>query len=464
MSNFKYAMDLLNNCIETSIEEDMIALTNDSLETVLLSDDNNSVSSQIKNETVNLSDDNNSISSPVKIENPSNNLPTVYKETGVFLPEIGIFLNSFLQHESNSQLDLGISRDILSSILKMSYSSGHQNGYVGDSVVKLFYDFIRPLGVEKSIYFFDIDIMTRMLGKRLNEYAYSKMWRKQKNDILTRNFDHWVIPMERNCHYMTVHIDFTFYDPIITYFDPLFAMDNSIIDILIKFLSDLKHEGLSINPENVKVVEASAPKQKNGIDCGILSLMIAESLLAKEKIVNNFKQSDIDLHRKVLSEFLIYMIGGVKETIQEDRLNVFCRIKRTFGKEVLPKSSEKNRLENEWENDLSLLEKSDEIHESQELEKDLSLLEKSGESYESGESHESPQKRRKMEDLKLDESVNSDDSIMSDKKFTFSNNSMDDSFINDGPSRNKINKRNNRNKVQCSKCGTKGHNRRTCKK
>ena len=302
--------------------------------------------------------------------------------------------------------------------------------------------------------------MTGLLGDKLNEYRYSRMWRKTKHQILTSKFDHWVIPMEREGHFMTIHIDFK--QLIMKYYDPLYPIDICIIDILKKFLGDLKTDGLSFNPEEFKIVEANAPKQQNGIDCGVIALMIAECILAEENIVQNFKQCEIDHHRKVLSEYLIYMISTEKEVFERESFNVFCRIKKTFGTNSLPNSKEKEKQK------VSSLEDS--------FEKEMSLLDNSDEE----ETLESPTKRRKVEDLKFDERF-SDESNCEYEQFSFknigtlSNNEVhNDSFINDesddddntsqSPGKSKKRKEKNTSKKKCSNCNLPGHNSRTCKK
>ena len=286
----------------------------------------------------------------------------------------------------------GITRNILQSILKLSYDNPN-NGYLSDEAVKSFYELLRPLGKEKSIYFFDIDLMTSLLGKKLNDYVYSRLWKNLKEELLISNFDHWVIPMERNSHFMTIHIDFKLMS--ITYYDPLYDLDESIVDILINFLRDLQSDGLSINVKQLKTIEASFPKQRNLIDCGMISLMIAECILAEDSIVQNFKQDDIDFHRKVLAEYLVYIIGTEKKEIERDRFPVFCRIKETFLTKAIPQRKEKVNKNESGNHDVETVQDICSLEES--FKKDLALFENIFE-----EQNESPTKTHKIEeDLEL---------------------------------------------------------------
>lgn len=165
-----------------------------------------------------------------------------------------------------------------------------------------------PIQSRLKIHIFSTQFLVKMArpGSKF-EYQYDsvKNWSRRQKVILS-SMDIVLIP----CHVQGNHWTLScinFAKKRVEYFDSLFGSDWGILDVLLQYVADeaLTHENGRVEDMSrwTKIIHKNIPKQRNGFDCGVFVLKMAEFLSSGRPLYNTklneaaFKQEDISQFR-----------------------------------------------------------------------------------------------------------------------------------------------------------------------
>ena len=146
---------------------------------------------------------------------------------------------------------------------------------------------------------------------RNNSYNYKEVTR-WTTKVLWSNYGKILFPLNiENVHWALVVVYLNLQQ--IHYYDSMNHSGAKFLDIVFKWLTDeMQHKQLSINIIDWKLLDTSditfVPKQSNGFDCGIYTIVAADFICNDRPLQNGYSQSDMPAYRQKIANDIL---GGV---------------------------------------------------------------------------------------------------------------------------------------------------------